>query len=207
VVDDPTRTRQVQITRAQPRVASLEIRAAGLSPRRVALESDAVTIGRSRDVDLQLDVDGVSRRHARITRNGERGYSLVDLGAKNGTFLNGERVDVAALHHGDRIHIGAAELTLAFEHVGAEGAVAPDRETAAAPAPAAESALRSQLTAREWEVAQAVAEGLTNADIATRLGISRRTVATHLERIFERLALHSRAALAHRVALERVGGG
>jgi DNA-binding CsgD family transcriptional regulator len=199
VVDDPTRTRQVHVTRAQPRVASLEIRVVGAAPRRVVLEDDVVTIGRSRDVHLQLDVDGVSRRHARITRNGERGYSLVDLGAKNGTFLNGERVDVAALHHGDRIQIGAAELTLSFEQV------TSDAPLDASEAPRAD-ALRAQLTAREWEVAQAVAQGLTNAEIAAQLGISRRTVATHVERIFERLGLHSRAALAHRVALEGSGG-
>lgn len=202
MVEDPTRTRQVQVTRAVPRIASLEIRSAGVPPRRVALEGDTVTIGRNRDADLRLDVDGVSRRHARITRNGERGYSLVDLGAKNGTFLNGERVDVAALHHGDRIHIGAAELTLTFEHVTSEGAAAEGATTH----PPADDALRAQLTAREWEVAQAVAQGLTNAEIAARLGISRRTVATHLERIFERLGLHSRAALAHRIAPARADG-
>lgn len=201
MVEDPTRTRQVQVTRALPRIATLEIRTAGQPPRRVTLEGDVVIIGRSRDVQLHLDIDGVSRRHARITRNGERGYSLVDLGAKNGTFLNGERVDVAALHHGDRILIGAAELTLSFEHA-TDG---PADEGVDTRAPA-EDALRAQLTAREWEVAQAVAQGLTNAEIAAQLGIGRRTVATHLERIFERLGLHSRAALAHRIAPSRADG-
>ena len=187
VVDDPTRTRQVQPLRTEPRRAQLEIRVAEQPPRRVALDREVVVIGRSHDTDLQLDVEGVSRKHARISKTGDRGYNLVDLGAKNGTYLNGERIDVAVLHHGDRIQIGTAELTLSFDEVaGAEPAVA---------------ALATAMSAREWEVAQAVAEGLTNAEIATRLGISKRTVATHLERIFERLELHSRAALAHRVAL------
>ena len=46
-----------------------------------------------------------------------------------------------------------------------------------------------------------VAEDLTNAEIAERLFISRRTVTTHLDRIYARLDIHSRAALV-RYALE-----
>jgi DNA-binding CsgD family transcriptional regulator len=189
VIDDRTRTRRVQPLRTEPRRAQLEIRVAEQPPRRFALERDVVVIGRSRDSDLQLDAEGVSRKHARISKAGARGYNLVDLGAKNGTFLNGERIDVAVLHHGDRIQIGAVELTLSFD----------DGEAAAVEPAVAD--LMTTMTAREWEVAQGVAEGLTNVEIATRLGISKRTVATHLERIFERMELHSRAALAHRVAL------
>jgi DNA-binding CsgD family transcriptional regulator len=192
VVDDPTRTRQVQPLRSEPRRALLEIRVADQPARRVVIEREVVVIGRSRDTDLQLDMEGVSRKHARISKTGDRSYNLVDLGAKNGTYLNGERIDVAVLHHGDRIQIGTAELTMSFDDVdlGAH-ATAPDP-----------AALQATLSPREWEVARAVAEGLTNAEIAARLGITKRTVATHLERIFERLELHSRAALAHRVALQ-----
>jgi DNA-binding CsgD family transcriptional regulator len=56
--------------------------------------------------------------------------------------------------------------------------------------------IRSSLSDREWEVALHVAQGRTNGEIAKVLGISRRTVATHLERMFERLQIHSRAVLA-----------
>jgi len=52
------------------------------------------------------------------------------------------------------------------------------------------------LTTREREIARLVAEGLTNADIGTRLGIGRRTVESHLERARSRLGLLSRADLA-----------
>lgn len=194
VAEDPTQTRQVEPLPVQPRLVQLDVRVEGAPSRRVVVDGDALVIGRSRDSDLQLDVEGVSRKHARISRTGDRGYNLVDLGAKNGTFLNGEKVDVATLHHGDRIQVATAELIVRFDDLEAASAVAPARPVHAA------------LSAREWEVAEAVAEGLTNAEIAVRLGISRRTVATHLERIFERLELHSRAALAHCVALERGRG-
>jgi predicted ATPase/DNA-binding CsgD family transcriptional regulator len=48
------------------------------------------------------------------------------------------------------------------------------------------------LTARETEVAGLVAEGLTNAEIAARLKISRRTIDTHLDHIRHKLGLRSR---------------
>ena len=52
------------------------------------------------------------------------------------------------------------------------------------------------LTAREQEVAALVAQGLTNRQIAEQLVITERTAETHLERIFTKLDLHSRAQLA-----------
>jgi DNA-binding NarL/FixJ family response regulator len=49
---------------------------------------------------------------------------------------------------------------------------------------------------REGQVAQLVAEGLADKEIAARLGISVRTIRTHLERLFRRHNLQSRAALS-----------
>ncbi|WP_276352253.1 response regulator transcription factor [Cohnella caldifontis] len=60
----------------------------------------------------------------------------------------------------------------------------------------------SMLSARERQVALQVAEGLSNAEIAKRLFISPRTVTTHLERIFQKLNVPSRAALT-RYVLEK----
>ncbi len=54
----------------------------------------------------------------------------------------------------------------------------------------------SGLTRREQEVAQAVASGLTNKEAAEQLFISVRTVTTHLERIYAKLGITSRAELA-----------
>jgi DNA-binding CsgD family transcriptional regulator/pimeloyl-ACP methyl ester carboxylesterase len=52
------------------------------------------------------------------------------------------------------------------------------------------------MTPRERAVAELVALGLTNADIALRLGIGRRTVESHLERLRSKLGLVTRAELA-----------
>lgn len=58
----------------------------------------------------------------------------------------------------------------------------------------------SQLSERELEVARLVATGLSNAEVATRLFISPRTVSTHLDRIYLKLDLGSRAALTRYLA-------
>ena len=55
------------------------------------------------------------------------------------------------------------------------------------------------LRGREPQVALLAAEGLSNADIARRLRLSAHTVRHYLERVLERLGLHSRTALAMRL--------
>lgn len=54
----------------------------------------------------------------------------------------------------------------------------------------------ASLTAREREVAELVAEGLTNQAVATRLYLSPRTVETHLSRVFRKTDVATRAGLA-----------
>ena len=63
------------------------------------------------------------------------------------------------------------------------------------------------LTRREREVANLVAEGLTNREIATRLFISERTAESHVEQIRGKLGFNSRTQIAAWVAAGRPGGG
>jgi DNA-binding CsgD family transcriptional regulator/tetratricopeptide (TPR) repeat protein len=58
----------------------------------------------------------------------------------------------------------------------------------------------SGLTSREWEVAQLAAERLTAQEIGDRLFISRRTVETHLARVYAKLGVTSKSELARRLA-------
>jgi len=55
------------------------------------------------------------------------------------------------------------------------------------------------LTTREVEVAQLLAQGLANADVARRLGISPHTARHHTQRVLVKLGVHSRAAAAARL--------
>ncbi|WP_278373167.1 response regulator transcription factor [Brevibacterium casei] len=52
------------------------------------------------------------------------------------------------------------------------------------------------LTAREREIAEAVAQGMTNAQVARSLFVSTATVKTHLARIFDKLEVSTRVQLA-----------
>jgi predicted ATPase/class 3 adenylate cyclase/DNA-binding CsgD family transcriptional regulator len=58
----------------------------------------------------------------------------------------------------------------------------------------------ASLTPTEHRVVALVAEGLTNPDIGKRLLMGRATVKTHLEHIYTKLAIHSRAELAAQAA-------
>jgi diguanylate cyclase (GGDEF)-like protein len=67
-----------------------------------------LVVGRSAQADIPLDEASVSRRHAKITREGEGHYMIEDLGSTNGTFVDGRRVRRAPLRPGDRIQVGRA---------------------------------------------------------------------------------------------------
>ena len=59
------------------------------------------------------------------------------------------------------------------------------------------------LARREVEVAQLVAEGLSNKQVAARLLISERTVATHVGHILDKLGFKSRAQIAGWISSDR----
>ena len=64
------------------------------------------------------------------------------------------------------------------------------------PATSSPAAPAARLTKREREVADLIAEGLTNKEIATRLVISPRTTQAHVEHILTKLGSTSRAQIA-----------
>jgi predicted ATPase/DNA-binding CsgD family transcriptional regulator len=59
------------------------------------------------------------------------------------------------------------------------------------------------LTSRELEIAELVAQGMTNRHIAERLVIAERTVEGHVERIRGKLGVHSRKQIAGSIMRER----
>jgi len=60
------------------------------------------------------------------------------------------------------------------------------------------------LTATEIKIAAFVEEGLSNPEIAARLLLSRRTVATHVSHILKKLGVHSRTDIARESALRTI---
>jgi len=74
-----------------------------------ALDTDVTRAGRHPDSDIFLDDITVSRRHAEVVR-GDDGYLIRDVGSLNGTYLNRERIEEAALANGDEVQIGKFRL-------------------------------------------------------------------------------------------------
>lgn len=75
-----------------------------------SIHDDELVVGRLPECDIQLSSNMVSRRHARVYREGEH-VVLEDLGSGNGTFVNGQRVThPTRLKHEDRIKIGPVLL-------------------------------------------------------------------------------------------------
>ncbi|NND53354.1 MAG: AAA family ATPase [Gammaproteobacteria bacterium] len=67
------------------------------------------TIGRTSDNRLRLSHAHISRKHAAIEQIGED-LCICDKGSRNGTFLNGEKIQSAPLKDGDRVAFGNVEL-------------------------------------------------------------------------------------------------
>ncbi len=71
-------------------------------------------IGRTGEADISLDRTEVSRCHAIITVQGTTAI-IEDLGSKNGTYVNGRRLDgPTALNNGDEIWIGRSVARMRF---------------------------------------------------------------------------------------------
>ncbi len=80
--------------------------------RRFRLERGRLILGRDpKRADLVISDASVSGKHALVSVDAEAGrYGLIDLGSRNGTRLNGNPVESAALREGDRIFLGETVL-------------------------------------------------------------------------------------------------
>jgi len=89
----------------------------GSQPGRRYVLDGGVVIGRALDCDVVMDDPEASRRHVRIEpAEVADGYQLIDLGSRNGTYVNGERVKTASLSFGDKIRLGSKVVFLFARH-------------------------------------------------------------------------------------------
>ncbi len=68
------------------------------------------TLGRAVGADFIVDAALVSRVHCRLTALPDGGLEVRDLDSTNGTYVNGERIQIAHLVAGDRLKVGRVEL-------------------------------------------------------------------------------------------------
>ena len=172
---------------------------------RVPLERDRISIGQSTSNDVALPFDRtVSRVHAVLERVAAR-WVVRDLGSRNGTFVNGERVfGERPIRPGDEIRVGTV-LLLARGESPDEG----DRTIGADTGP--------ELTRREREVLVALCrpmlsdgvfrEPATVRQIAAELVVSEAAVKQHLQRLYDKFGLHEREGRRARLANEAIRRG
>lgn len=141
-----------------------------------------VTIGRGQDTVVRLDDAEVSRLHAVIEKVSS-GWSVRDLGSRNGTHLNGERIiGERILRPDDEVQVGGVRLFFRAEDVA--GSLTLTRPVGRAP----------QLTRREQAVLQALCRPIALGDVftepatvrqmATALRVTETAVKYHLANLY-----------------------
>lgn len=84
-----------------------------LAPEAHEFEEGPVSLGRSPDCRLPIRDRFLSRHHAELVKEDD-GWSIVDTGSANGTFVNGVKIDTRQeLYSGDRISIGDSQIVVA----------------------------------------------------------------------------------------------
>lgn len=161
---------------------------------------------RSSGIDVLL-LDSLSLLYEsdslRLFRERPRPVHLILIGGQNDQqlFLNAVRAGVAAYVSGDG---SAKDLVGAVRSVAQGEGVCPPRlcrflfdyvAGRARPAPSGPVNRHRRLTRRERELILLVGQGLTNKEIAGRLGLSEQTVKNHVHRILRKLGASDRANL------------
>jgi DNA-binding NarL/FixJ family response regulator len=157
----------------RPDVAIIDIGMPGLNgieaTAQIARHSPATAV-------LILSMHSDERYVVRAQRAGARGYLLKDS-------VEQELVRaIEALHAGETYFCPVVAEVISRRRVGTP----PDSEV---------EDRYDLLTAREREIYQLLAEGKSNKEIASLLGLSLHTVETHRTRVMEKLGLHSAAEL------------
>lgn len=77
------------------------------APRPYELFRIEMVIGRAIDADVPINSTDLSRRHVLFKRMASGQHQLLDLGGRNGVFVNGVKIHSATLHDGDSVQLGS----------------------------------------------------------------------------------------------------
>ena len=79
-----------------------------------ALPGGVTLIGRRSNCDLHVPITSVSRRHCQLNQH-QGVLKIRDLGSRNGTYLNSNRVEEAEVKAGDYIRVGPLTFALQID--------------------------------------------------------------------------------------------
>jgi DNA-binding NtrC family response regulator len=99
------------------------------APREIEIDRDALVIGGQLGCDVALTDEFVSGRHARLQLSAD-GWTIVDLGSRNGAYLDEMRVLSAVWPPGAKLRLGKTVLTLAHQEDVAAAPIAEDERFA-----------------------------------------------------------------------------
>ena len=92
--------------------------------RSFSLPKDTTVIGRREDCDLRIPLAEVSRKHCKFTIDGDT-LTVEDMGSSNGTYVNGERVQNAAVQAGDTVQVGPCIFIVQINGVPSDEEIQP----------------------------------------------------------------------------------
>jgi len=172
-------------------VPTLHFSEGSLAGRVVRLDRDVATLGRNEDNAYVIPDPRVSRVHAEVRRESSA-VIVTDLGSSAGTKVNGEEIDgPKVVRHGDRVSFGP--VTATFEDPAA--AAQAEDATMVFEVPRVETG--PHLSPRQQQVLELMAEGMTNAEIGDRLGVTERTVKAYAQELYDKLGVRNRAGAVH----------
>jgi pSer/pThr/pTyr-binding forkhead associated (FHA) protein len=160
----------------------------------ITLDDERVTVGKSSTNLVSLDHDStVSRVHAVLEKLGNA-WSVRDVGSRNGTYLNGERIAAErVLRSGDELRIGKSKLVF-WEVKGTDEATLGEATVSVAPAQPA-----PHLTRRELEVLVVLCRPLVSGDpfpeaisvkqMAQELFVTEAAVKQHLQNLYDKFGI------------------
>ena len=107
---DPTASVMADVTLPTAKLPCLVVVAGRDQGRVIPIESGERIVGRGKRADVQIEDQGVSRRHAMLSRSAGK-VEMRDLGSTNGCWCNGRQVATAMLKDGDCLQLGACRLS------------------------------------------------------------------------------------------------
>jgi hypothetical protein len=176
----------------------------------IPLTGHRVTLGKASTNDVSLQHDPtVSRLHAILDDHGSA-WSIRDLGSRNGTYINGEKIDAErVLRSGDEIRLGKTRLVFLKAKQGDEldeATIAPDAAD-----------LPPRLTRREFDVLVVLCRPLVSEDpfpepasvrrMAGELYVTEAAVKQHLQNLYDKFAIPAEGDRRVRLANEALRRG